>query len=111
MRPFLSRLTLILFAGALALRVLLAPGLMPTATAHGVQLTMCSGQMPAHDGQPATPCPFQAIAAPAMPMAAPAVLAGAPPLTPAPGLPLTLTERVHGPPPLLPPATGPPVLA
>ena len=110
-RLLLSRLTLTLFACALALRVLIAPGLMPMASGGGVGVQMCSGQTGGDHGQPVAPCPFEAMAAPAMPEAPPAFIAR--PLAPrAPPAPSPVpVERGHGPPPPTPPATGPPARA
>ena len=112
MSAVLSRLTLSLFATALALRLLIAPGMMPVASTHGVTMADCPGQMQHGRGEPVTPgCPFAAIAAPAVAPVAP-MLALAPlgPAAPTVAMPAP-AERAHGPPADRPPSTGPPLLA
>lgn len=116
------RIGLALIALGLALRLAIAPGMMPVATPAGMTLTLCTAQGPvtytldihgqkapdkAHD-----PCPYGAMAAV--------------PLLPLPILPLASLIREAVPLPLFgpavsrphigapappPPATGPPALA
>lgn len=113
------RIGLALIGLGLALRILIAPGMMPVATPAGMTLTLCTAQGPVeykldiHGEQPAAkahdPCPYGAMGAvPLLPV--PAVLstaiiayaAAVPTLVPA-------SERPHvavpAPPP---PARGPP---
>ena len=117
--PGWRRIGLALIGLGLALRILIAPGMMPVATPAGMTLTLCTAQGPVeykldiHGKQPAAkahdPCPYGAMAAvPLVPV--PAVLSAAiiayvsavPTLAPA-------SERPHvavpAPPP---PARGPP---
>lgn len=112
MRAFLHRLTLVLFAAALALRLLIAPGMMPVASAHGVRLAECAGQMDGKRGDPVKPaCPFAAVAAPAVAPATP-TLAWKPLRPVAPAVPvLALSVGAHGMPADRPPSTGPPPFA
>ena len=97
-------------SGAPAL--VLCPGMEPPPAVHGMRM---HGAMPAHHHDPAThheaPCPFGALAAPALPPAPPvAVLPPVPPAESAlPPRHLTATAPSLAAPP--PPATGPPAAA
>lgn len=101
-----------LFAAALALRLLIAPGMMPVASAQGVRLAECSGQMEGKRGDPVKPtCPFAAVAAPAMAPVAPA-LAWKPLRPTAPAVPVLVLSLGARPLPAdRPPSTGPPAVA
>lgn len=117
-----TRLAIALIALALTLRVLIAPGFMPVATASGgIVLSICTGHGPAEitvpgkAPQPANnahdPCPYGALAAAPMTPEAP-LLAGGAALPPSIRLAWPRVERPHlGVPAPPPPATGPPLLA
>lgn len=113
------RFGLALIALGLALRILIAPGMMPVATPQGTTLTLCTAQGPVeykldiHGQQPAgeahDPCPYGALAA--VPLV-PVILAIAPLLSFV-VLPVSspAVTRPHvGAPAPPPPATGPPLL-
>jgi len=114
-RAWLAVLLLLVLVG----RGLAVPGYMVERSADGAAaLVPCpSVQAPAHHGKtdPAghsqSPCPFAALAAPALPPAPPAIAL----LPSVEAVPLLLPERRDSTPPPLaappPPATGPPVSA
>lgn len=115
------RLGLALIVLGLALRIAIAPGMMPVPTPQGMILTLCTAQGPVeykldiHGKQPVgevhDPCPYGAMAAvplvPLLTAAASTLMVG----MAAPSLPNPAVERPHiGVPAPPPPATGPPLL-
>ncbi len=116
------RFGLALIALGVALRVLIAPGMMPVPTSAGVTLTLCTAQGPVayqldiHGKQPASaahdPCPYAAMGAIPL-VAAPVALAVVHVITPlalAPFKPADVRPHIGAPAPP-PPSTGPPLLA
>lgn len=114
-----SRIGLWLFACALALRLLIAPGMMPVVSAKGITIELCTAQgavevtlpgQPVHDpdrGQ----CPFAALGIAPL-LAAPAPLAAPQPAATASQPPALRLARPHiGAPAPPPPARGPPAFA
>jgi hypothetical protein len=113
-------------ACALALRILIAPGMMPVADAGGVRITLCTGEGPvqvtvdrdgtAHRGDhkqdKATheACAFSSLSAASLLSDGPAYAAAEPvaPIAPAARPPLPARAPPAS---TLPPATGPPLLA
>ena len=116
------RIGLALIALGLALRIAIAPGMMPVMTHAGLTLTLCTAQGPvtyqldihgktapaqAHD-----PCPYGAMGAvplvplPIVPIVAALFHDAPPPLI----IPLALRPHIGAPAPP-PPPTGPPALA
>ena len=98
---------------ALFARLLLAPGFMPGMAAGGPVVTVCDGMQMEHGGEhdaPTKPCPYEALAAPALgadaPVPAPPVRIDLP--FARADLPFTATLAArHAP---APPARAPPVL-
>lgn len=118
-------------ACALALRILIAPGMMPVADAGGVRVTLCTGEGPvqvtvdrdgnAHRGDPGQDdprqdkaihqaCAFSSLSAASLLSDGPAYAAAEPIAPIAPAARPSLPARAP-PARVLPPATGPPLLA
>ena len=121
------RYAAIVIALALAVKVLVPAGFMPSVAGGRIAVTLCPGAEPAmaamggmkhgsetgdrHEGTREAPCVFAGLSAPSLAAADPLLLAAAIVFVMASGFRIAVRPGVTEPPHLRPPSRGPPALA